>query len=210
MRKENKKTSILCSAHLGEAKGVKEAKRSLWGDVGAARGSEAEGSVFLWGCLFLRGVFAREPEPNKKGRGGESRLRTASKGGTSQFIFYGCKGSWPERQARSRTHGAGRRCSWPSHPRRFRSDHPISQTSDHKQKEKCQRTCTHQSATHMTRGHTHDTCENLTWKNIPMMAIIANLPFANSAESFLVFSAGSLEVKTLKPKSPTAAAVPAD
>ena len=54
------------------------------------------------------------------------------------------------------------------------------------------------------------TCENPTWKNIPMMAIIANLPLANSAASFLVFSAGSLEVKTLKPKSPAAAAVPAD
>ena len=38
-----------------------------------------------------------------------------------------------------------------------------------------------------------------------MMAIIASLPLANSAESFFVFSAGSLEVKTLKPKSPAAA-----
>merc|ERR1719240_2354095 len=49
-----------------------------------------------------------------------------------------------------------------------------------------------------------------SWKNIPMMAIIASLPLASSAESFLVFSDGSLEVSTLKPKSPAAAAVPAD
>ena len=48
------------------------------------------------------------------------------------------------------------------------------------------------------------------WKNIPMMAIIASLPFASSADNFLVFSAGSLEVKTLKPKSPAAAGVPGD
>ena len=48
------------------------------------------------------------------------------------------------------------------------------------------------------------------WKNIPMMAIIASLPLASSAESFFVFSAGSLEVSTLKPKSPAAAGVPGD
>ena len=45
---------------------------------------------------------------------------------------------------------------------------------------------------------------------MPMMAIIANLPFASSALSFLVFSAGSDAVKTLNPKSPAAAGVPAD
>ena len=45
---------------------------------------------------------------------------------------------------------------------------------------------------------------------MPMMAIIASLPLANSADNFLVFSAGSLEVKTLKPKSPAAAGVPGD
>ena len=48
------------------------------------------------------------------------------------------------------------------------------------------------------------------WKNIPMMAIIASLPLASSAESFFVFSAGSLEVSTLNPKSPAAAGVPGD
>ena len=49
-----------------------------------------------------------------------------------------------------------------------------------------------------------------SWKNIPMMAIMASLPLASSADSFLVFSAGSEEVKTFHPKSPAAAAVPAD
>ena len=48
------------------------------------------------------------------------------------------------------------------------------------------------------------------WKNIPMMAIIASLPLASSALSFLVFSAGSEAVKTLNPKSPAAAGVPGD
>ena len=52
--------------------------------------------------------------------------------------------------------------------------------------------------------------EMISWKNIPMIAIIASRPFASSAESFLVFSAGSDEVKTLKPKSPAAAGVPGD
>ena len=42
---------------------------------------------------------------------------------------------------------------------------------------------------------------------MPMMAIMASLPLASSADSFLVFSAGSEEVKTLKPKSPAAAGV---
>eukprot|EP00438_Fugacium_kawagutii_P031659 Skav207328 [mRNA] locus=scaffold3027:204226:210297:+ [translate_table: standard] len=49
-----------------------------------------------------------------------------------------------------------------------------------------------------------------TWKNIPMIAIIASLPLASSAESFLVFSAGSDAVNTLNPKSPAAAGVPGD
>ena len=48
------------------------------------------------------------------------------------------------------------------------------------------------------------------WKNMPMMAIIARRPFASSADNFLVFSTGSLDVKTLKPKSPAAAGVPGD
>jgi len=38
-----------------------------------------------------------------------------------------------------------------------------------------------------------------SWKNIPMMATIANRPLAISALSFLVFSSGSSEVRTLKP-----------
>ena len=46
------------------------------------------------------------------------------------------------------------------------------------------------------------------WKNMPMMAIIASLPLAISALSFLVFSAGSEAVNTLKPKSPAYASVP--
>ena len=46
------------------------------------------------------------------------------------------------------------------------------------------------------------------WKNMPMMAIIASLPFAISALSFLVFSAGSAAVNTLNPKSPAYASVP--
>lgn len=46
-------------------------------------------------------------------------------------------------------------------------------------------------------------------RGMPMMAIIANLPLAISAESFLVFSAGSAEVSTFQPKSPAAAGVPA-
>ena len=48
----------------------------------------------------------------------------------------------------------------------------------------------------------------MAWKNIPMMAIIASLPLAISALSFLVFSAGSEEVNTLNPKSPAYAALP--
>ena len=50
----------------------------------------------------------------------------------------------------------------------------------------------------------------MSWKNMPMMAIIARRPFANSALNFLVFSAGSDDVKTLNPKSPAAAGVPGD
>jgi len=38
-----------------------------------------------------------------------------------------------------------------------------------------------------------------SWKNIPMIATIANRPLAISAASFLVFSSGSSEVRTLKP-----------
>ena len=45
---------------------------------------------------------------------------------------------------------------------------------------------------------------------MPMIAIMANLPLASSADNFLVFSAGSLELRTLKPKSPVAALVPVD
>jgi hypothetical protein len=47
-----------------------------------------------------------------------------------------------------------------------------------------------------------------TWKNMPMMAIIASLPLAISALSFLVFSAGSEAVNTLNPKSPAYPSVP--
>jgi len=43
-----------------------------------------------------------------------------------------------------------------------------------------------------------------------MIAIIASLPFAISAASFFSFSAGSLDVSTLNPKSPFAAGVPGD
>ena len=49
-----------------------------------------------------------------------------------------------------------------------------------------------------------------TWKNMPMMAIIASLPPVSSALSFLVFSARLKAVKTLNPKSPPAARVPWD
>ena len=38
-----------------------------------------------------------------------------------------------------------------------------------------------------------------SWKNMPMIAIMANLPLASSADNFLVFSSGSEEVNTLKP-----------
>ena len=38
-----------------------------------------------------------------------------------------------------------------------------------------------------------------SWKNMPMMAIMASLPLASSADNFFVFSAGSDEVSTLKP-----------
>ena len=37
-------------------------------------------------------------------------------------------------------------------------------------------------------------------KNMPMNAILANLPLPSSADNMLVFSLGSLEVRTLKPK----------
>ena len=62
------------------------------------------------------------------------------------------------------------------------------------------------------RFGTNNTCTAPipAWKNMPMMAIIASLPLASSALSFLVFSAGSEEVKTLNPKSPAAAGVPGD
>ena len=46
-------------------------------------------------------------------------------------------------------------------------------------------------------GYSH--YSHLAWKNMPMMAIMASLPFASSADNFLVFSAGSEEVSTLKP-----------
>ena len=42
-------------------------------------------------------------------------------------------------------------------------------------------------------------CATDAWKNMPMMAIMARRPLASSADSFLVFSAGSEEVNTLKP-----------
>ena len=45
---------------------------------------------------------------------------------------------------------------------------------------------------------------------MPMMAIMAKRPLAISAANFLVFSVGLEDVNTLKPKSPAAAAVPAD
>ena len=48
------------------------------------------------------------------------------------------------------------------------------------------------------------------WKNMPMIAIIASLPLANSAASFVFFASGSEAVNTLNPKSPAAAGVPAD
>ena len=43
-----------------------------------------------------------------------------------------------------------------------------------------------------------------------MTAQMANLPLASSADKFLVFSAGSLEARTLKPKSPAKAKCPSD
>eukprot|EP00959_Pyramimonas_sp_CCMP1952_P026997 567068-Pyramimonas_sp.AAC.1 len=43
-----------------------------------------------------------------------------------------------------------------------------------------------------------------------MIAIMARRPLAISAANFFCFSAASLDVSTLKPKSPAAAAVPAD
>ena len=49
-----------------------------------------------------------------------------------------------------------------------------------------------------------------TWRNMPMVSKMANLPLARSADQFLVFSAGTLEARTLKPKSPAAALVPAE
>ena len=49
-----------------------------------------------------------------------------------------------------------------------------------------------------------------TWRNLPMVSKMANLPLARSADQFLVFSAGTLEARSLKPKSPAAALVPAD
>ena len=45
---------------------------------------------------------------------------------------------------------------------------------------------------------------------MPMMAIMASRPFANSAASFVFFASGSDAVSTLNPKSPAAAGVPAD
>merc|ERR1719327_2060201 len=47
-------------------------------------------------------------------------------------------------------------------------------------------------------------------KNIPIIAIIASRPLASSAASFFSFSAGSLDVSTLNPKSPFEAGVPGD
>ena len=42
-----------------------------------------------------------------------------------------------------------------------------------------------------------------------MTALMAHLSFASTADKFLVFTAGSLEARTLKLKSPAAALVPA-
>ena len=52
--------------------------------------------------------------------------------------------------------------------------------------------------------------ENLAWKNIPMMAIMAKRPFANSALSLVFFTSGSSDVMSFHPKSPAKAAVPGD
>jgi len=49
-----------------------------------------------------------------------------------------------------------------------------------------------------------------SWKNIPMIAIIARRPLAISAANLDCFCAASLDVSTFQPKSPAAAAVPAD
>ena len=43
-----------------------------------------------------------------------------------------------------------------------------------------------------------------------MTAMMANLSFASLADKFRVFSAGSLEARALKSKSPAAALVPTD
>merc|ERR1719443_1818866 len=47
-----------------------------------------------------------------------------------------------------------------------------------------------------------------SWKNMPMIAIIASRPFAISAASFFCFSAGSLEVSSVQPNSPREAGDP--
>ena len=48
----------------------------------------------------------------------------------------------------------------------------------------------------------------LPGKNIPMMAIMAKRPFANSALSLVFFTSGSSDVMSFHPKSPAKAAVP--
>ena len=41
-----------------------------------------------------------------------------------------------------------------------------------------------------------------SWKNMPMMAIMAKRPLASSALNFFDFSAGSFDVRTFQPYSP--------
>ena len=107
-----------------------------------------------------------------------------------------------------------RQCSWPSRPMHCQSSRPTSQnqTKFFNSSYKCYHNVVlnpHQVKDQMSLSE-HESCCNVAWKNIPMMAIIAKRPLASSAFSFLVFSAGSDEVKTLNPKSPAAAGVPAD
>merc|ERR1719356_2298452 len=49
-----------------------------------------------------------------------------------------------------------------------------------------------------------------SWKNIPMIAIIAKRPFAISALNLFFSASGSDDVSNFQPKSPAAAEVPAD
>ena len=143
----------------------------------------------------------------------------------------------PGHRARSRMLAKEKRCNWPNLPMRFRSNHPghchqcksnrmESHGWRHAVKTKSQIHVFYFTNIHKATQTSHiiisvfwqkDLNTNAwtdlnanAWKNIPMIAIIASRPLANSALSLVFFTSGSSDVMSFHPKSPAKAAVPGD